>query len=373
MVDSVKKTSGYKKLEKTLILLTTGYYSRKYFEYGPYYKLWSRNAIEGNRFRFGMRTANNLSKTIELNGYLAYGTADKDFKFGTGLMWKIKKEPWTLAQLKYYQDMIQLGANLSNYGTDNIFVIKGDNDRLLFIKNIEFDLERDIIKSLSGTLSFAHKEIFPTDSISFNNGNIPRISASEISLKTRFALNEQFIEAVFHRQSLGSFYPIVDFTYSNGLSKVLNTTYPYQKFTLGFKYYFNLRFAGKIRYYFEAGIIKGKVPFPLLQLHEGMMRIVYDEYAFNLMDFYEFASDKYVSFFGEYHLNGLFLNRVPLLRKLKMREVFYLKGVWGSLKDDHKTIMSFPVNEKELHNFKRRVSEKMESSSVSNSISNSSW
>jgi hypothetical protein len=65
-----------------------------------------------------------------------------------------------------------------------------------------------------------------------------------------------------------------------------------------------------------------------------------------LMDFYEFASDKYVSFFGEYHLNGLFLNRVPLLRKLKMREVFYLKGVWGSLKDDHKTIMSFPVNEK---------------------------
>jgi hypothetical protein len=92
----------------------------------------------------------------------------------------------------------------------------------------------------------------------------------------------------------------------------------------------------------EGGIVSGRVPFPLLRLHEGNMGIAYDEYSFNLMNFYEFASDHYISFFGEHHFNGLFLNRIPLLRKLKFREVFYAKGVWGSLKDDNRNLLQFP-------------------------------
>lgn len=49
------------------------------------------------------------------------------------------------------------------------------------------------------------------------------------------------------------------------------------------------------------------------------------------MNFYEFASDAWVSWFWEHHFNGVLLGRLPLIKKLKWREVLVCKGVWGTL------------------------------------------
>jgi hypothetical protein len=345
MVNIVKSTPSFRRVENFSYFIGTGYIRKGYFEFGPYYKVYSKNAIEGDRFRLGIRSSNTFSKKIELNAYGAFGFQDQKGKYGVGTKWKIQREPWTLAQINYYEDLIQLGANLSNFGTDNIFSVSGNNDKLLFIKNIEIGIERDLMKSLNGTLFYSNKEIFPTDSILFigeTGANIPRISASEFTLSLRFGINEEYIESVFHRQSFGSLYPIIEFKFTKGVSKLVGVPYPYQKYMIGFKHHISYGFAGKTKYYVESGIVNGRVPFPLLQLHEGKIGIAYDEYSFNLMNFYEFASDRYISFFGEHHFNGLFLNRIPFLRKLKFREVVYAKGVWGSLKDDNRNLLQFP-------------------------------
>lgn len=346
MVDNITNQPTFKKIENFVYLIATGYLKRKYIELGPYYKIYSKNAIEGSRFRLGTRTSNKFSKKIELNTYLAYGVNDQKIKYGFGTKWKIKNSPWTLAQFNYSNDLIQLGANLGDYGSDNIYSVSGKNDKLLFIEDYELGIEHDLTKSLTTTVFFSKKKISPTDSISFineNNENINEIISSEITINAHFGINEEFIEATFNRQSFGSLYPIIEAQYTYGFPNFMGSQYKYSKLTLSFKHFISFAFLGKTKYYIEAGKIFGTVPFPLLKLHEGSLSYMYNKYSFNLMNYYEFASDEYISFFAEHHFNGLILNKIPLIRRLKFREVIYAKGVWGNLSYENKHTLQLPA------------------------------
>jgi hypothetical protein len=64
--------------------------------------------------------------------------------------------------------------------------------------------------------------------------------------------------------------------------------------------------------------------------------------AYNMMKYYEFASDQFISFAAFHHFEGLFLNKVPLLRRLKWREVVTFKSVWGTVNDANRKILVFP-------------------------------
>ena len=49
------------------------------------------------------------------------------------------------------------------------------------------------------------------------------------------------------------------------------------------------------------------------------------------MDYYEFASDRWVSAMYEHNLNGLILGRIPLIKLLDLREIITVKAAWGTL------------------------------------------
>lgn len=92
----------------------------------------------------------------------------------------------------------------------------------------------------------------------------------------------------------------------------------------------------------EAGKIWGNVPYVLMQLHGGNETYIYDEMAFNMMNYYEFASDQYASIGLFHHFEGLFLNKLPLLRKLKWREVISAKAVIGTVNNQNRSTLIFP-------------------------------
>lgn len=53
------------------------------------------------------------------------------------------------------------------------------------------------------------------------------------------------------------------------------------------------------------------------------------------MNFLEFVSDHYAAVNFDVHFNGFFLNKVPLLRSLKWREVASAKFLWGNVRDEN--------------------------------------
>ena len=53
--------------------------------------------------------------------------------------------------------------------------------------------------------------------------------------------------------------------------------------------------AGWLKYNIEAGKVWGTLPFPLMKIMPGNETFYHDDYAFNLMNYYEFIADEYIS------------------------------------------------------------------------------
>jgi hypothetical protein len=81
----------------------------------------------------------------------------------------------------------------------------------------------------------------------------------------------------------------------------------------------------------EAGKIIGKVPYPLLSIHRANQTYSYQSSSYNLMNFLEFVSDQYTSLNIDHCFNGFIFNKIPLLQKLKLREIVTFKILYGSL------------------------------------------
>ena len=80
----------------------------------------------------------------------------------------------------------------------------------------------------------------------------------------------------------------------------------------------------------------------LLDIAPGNEIYYYNRYAFNLMNRYEFIHDKYAGINFEHNIgNGLF-RFIPLLKKLKFRQFYSARALWGGLSDANRQYNSLP-------------------------------
>ena len=82
---------------------------------------------------------------------------------------------------------------------------------------------------------------------------------------------------------------------------------------------------------FNASYLYGTLPFPLLIIHPANRTYFYSEYSYNLMNVEEFVSDHYVGLNIDHYFNGFFFNKIPLLKKLRLRELIG-KILFGGLR-----------------------------------------
>ena len=54
----------------------------------------------------------------------------------------------------------------------------------------------------------------------------------------------------------------------------------------------------------------------------------------------EFLNDRYASLQLTWEMGGKILNRIPLLRKMKMREIIEFKTLWGTLSDKNNPFLA---------------------------------
>ena len=72
-----------------------------------------------------------------------------------------------------------------------------------------------------------------------------------------------------------------------------------------------------------------------MTVHRANQTYAYQLNSYNLMNFQEFVSDRFLGISVDHHFNGLFFNRVPLLKKLKLREVVSVKVLYGGVRDEN--------------------------------------
>ena len=355
MVDSIKNVPLYHNIYTLLSTVLGGYYDTKYVGIGPYYKMFSFNKLEGARFQLGLRTTTDFSRKIRLSGYGAYGTKDNHFKGGGGIEYMVNELPTSKLKLAYKHDAVQLGAGVNAFTEGNILssvFSRGNNDRLSLVNQGDISYEHEWRQGISNTFAAQMRTIFSSPYVPFVRPDgqvVNSIQTFSLQLKTRLSRDEIVVRKTFDKFSLGSDYPIVGIDLSMGVKGMFKNDYEYYRVVGTVLYDLGIPPIGTSKFIINGGKVFGKVPYPLLKLHEGNATYFYDTYAFSCMNYYEFASDLWVSLIYEHHFKGFFLGKIPLMKRLKWREVVIFKALIGTLEDrnkgrlaDTKAILLFP-------------------------------
>ncbi len=355
LVDTIRTLPAFKRYSDLVKTLYGGYYVYKMIELGPLFSTYSTNTIEGSRVRIGGRTSNSFSKWFELNGYVAYGFKDEKYKVGAGFRWMLQKKPTRqMLAFNYKNDYEILGQNANAFRQDNLFVSlfrRNPLSNLTQVEQYRGFYDKEWFNGFNTRLIVGHRIMTPLGTTQYNSNeffgdtlNIANIKSSEIGINIRFAYGERFLDGEFDRVSLGTKSPIFQVQFTEGFKGVLKSNYDYKKIIINMEDRIRINPIGYTNYVLQYGKIFGKVPYPLLELHPGNETFAYDFYSFNLMNYFEFVSDEYASAFVSHHFDGFFLNRIPLLRKLKLREVATGRAVIGKVSDTNRNAIIFPNN-----------------------------
>ncbi len=327
---------------RLLRTLARGYVDMGKIELGPLGSTYSYNRIEGHRIKFGARTRKLLGEKTSLGGYAAYGFQDQEIKYGASLSRILSKSPRKVVSASFTDDLELFGS--TQIARDDILATVsggGLGAQLAGFKEYRFNYEQEWFEGFYNQLEFSRKELTPRgNDFDFigSNSTDNKLVSTEISLYTHFGWKERFLSNDFDRVSLGSTYPIFDARLTWGLDGTLGGEVDYQKLVLGVSHRISLGNLGYLGYRVEGGKVWGDVPFPFLFIPPGNETFVLLPRAFNTMDFFEFIADQYVSASLSYHMEGLLFNKVPLLRKLKLREVFAVRGIAGQLGTNNRSL-----------------------------------
>ncbi len=362
MIDTIKSLPVYKTWVDIFTIFVSGYKVVNNFEIGPYFNLVSYNKVEGTRVRFGGRTSSKFSRWYELQGYVAYGFKDEKYKYSLGFKSFISKKPRRqLVGMTYKSDYEILGQSQNGFSQDNIFASLFRTSPLTNLTRVDQTYawyEREWVDGLTSKVTLIGRTITPLSADVYkyykSDGSIvtkENIKNTEVRLNVRFAYKEKFISGDFSRISLGTRWPVFQVTYAKSLQNAFRGEYDYQKVVLNIGDRIRLiSLLGYTDYTAEVGKIFGAVPYPLMELHGGNETYVYDYMSFNMMKYYEFASDQYASVGLFHHFEGLIFNKVPYLKKLRWREVVSCKALWGSVNEKNRRTLIFPTTLNALGN-----------------------
>jgi hypothetical protein len=342
-IDSLKKIPAFKRSMKIIMLFTTSYFTFNKFEIGPWGSFYSFNNLEGNRIKIGGATTSSFSKKLILEGYLAYGTRDYKYKYFGAATYSLT--PRTIYQfpVKYlklsYQDDVSIPGQDLQFDHPDSYALsfkRGITDKFLYYKVASIEYLNEFNNHFSFGLGYkistqkvAGNLIYKTDYLDTLN-NISGIKNSEVNLTFRYAPNEEFYQGKHSRSPLPSKYPVFQLRLAMGLKSIYND-YNYSRVQFSFTKTFYPSIIGYTYVTLEGGKIFGKVPFPLLFIHNANQSFIYQDNSYNMMNFLEFVSDQYISLNIDHCFNGFIFNKIPLLKKLKLREVVTCKILYGGI------------------------------------------
>lgn len=368
-VDSLVRMKSYRRLMDWGTLLLAGYKQAGPVELGPASTFYSFNPVEGFRLRFGGRTTTHLSTRYYSEAYAAYGFKDEKWKYFLSGTYSINNKsvysfPQNFIRASFQKDTKIPGQDLQFVQEDNLLLSfkRGPNDKWLYNNIFRLLYVKENTNHFSYNFGFKYWEQSPAGSIAYvksdinGSDSLPSLRTTEASLEFRWAPHEQFYIGKLYRTPIFNKYPILDFSYVTGIKGLFGGQYTYHNFDLNiFKRVYESQL-GYTDVTGDFGYLVGKVPFALAYIHHANQTYAYQLQSYNLMNFLEFVSDHYATAYVDHYFNGFFFNKVPLLKRLKWREVIEAKVLFGGLRDENNPAknpeaVKFPSTNGQLETF----------------------
>lgn len=363
MVDTLRDIPAFKNTLNLINIMSTGYVPVGKVDIGPINGFYGFNEVEGDKVRFGGETNLKFSKKFRLQGQLMYGFKDEKWKYSTQLLYSFNDDfnenPRHHILIKRQHDTNFPGQILEFINEDNFLLSfkRGLANKLIFFTTTKIDYLRELSNNFSYQFGVETRRERPIGGFNFfyKEGDVTRIlpftDISEAKVRLRWAPNEEFLQGRNYRTNLFNKYPIFTLDLSQGFAGVFSGDYNYTRVKLNIFKKFQFSFLGLAHVYLEGGKLFGEtLPYNLMFLPRANQTYAYQNHSYNMMNFLEFVSDQYVSLNVIYWMNGYLLNKVPLLRKMKLREVFTFKMLYGNVTDQNNPnlnpeLIQFPINE----------------------------
>lgn len=347
VIDSIGKKANFDRTLGILEALATGYIPWGFMNI-DYTSLLDYNYFEGLRPGLRAKTNDRVSRWFSLGGHVAWGSGDKEIKYGGEVLTTIYRPGDVEIRFSYSNDVEEAGnfnflENNSPFSSENYrrFMI----GRMDYVEQYNASFGLRFLRHFKGRLYFNLSEVRTGDNYTYLREGVENnlFRFTEAGLQLRFAYRERFMQTPKgNRISMGTDFPVFWFNYGRGLD-YMGGEYGYTRLQAGVFQTFSTKSLGKTSFMVEGGIVDEDVPLQKLFNGKGSFRKFSLEAAnsFATMRMLEFVSSQFVSFFFRQNFESL------LFRTGKFRPefVFITNIGFGNLSNlsNHESHLNIPM------------------------------
>lgn len=351
MMERMRQVPLFYWTEKVVKLLVSGYVptaEKSYFDVGPMTSLVSYNSVEGLRLRAGGMTTANLSRRWFARGYGAYGFRDHKWKYMAELEYSFRDKDYHSREFPMHSfratqlyDLNRLGQISTVHNADNFFLsVSRLPDRQMTyhrVSKLEYILETEQHFSLEARIQ--QERQYSTPYMTFINGygeNFRHYTINSFRLQLRYAPGEKFYQLKTGRTRINFDAPEMTLSHTYAPKGFMGNPFALNVTEASFFKRIWLSAFGYVDLTLKGGHVWSRTPYPGLLIPGANLSYLIMPDLFSCMNPMEFINDSYAQWDLTYWANGLILNYIPIVKRLKLREAFMFKGVWGHLSDRNK-------------------------------------
>ncbi len=361
LLDTLKTVPKFKTYYNLVSIMGSGYVEidKWNMDIGNVYDVFGYNDAEGPRIRVGARTYFGENDPWRLEGYLAYGFSDQKFKHGFQGKIIVDQKSRLILAAGQRRDIEQLGVSLTatndvlgrSIASSSVLTV-GVNNKLTNINLTAVGAEVEPLTNLRirlgstfRTLSSALPDVFSLDYLdpTAPNGISSEIRQFDVSMNLIYTPRKKTIGYGVERRDINDTYSTLFLNYTKGVPGPFGSEFDYRKLQFSYSEPWQIGGLGRLYSTIEIGKTFGEVPLGLLNVIPGNQTLFTTYGTFANLDFYEFVTDTYVAVHLEHNFNGRLFSRIPMLRKLNLREIVGIRGAWGELSNGN-IILNSPTN-----------------------------
>lgn len=316
------------------------------FDIGPVTSMFSHNYSDGFRARIGGKTTGAFNKHFFLEGYYTHGFKSHNSYYGVVVDYcfnKKKYSPYEFPMRKIrFESSYEVTSAADRFlqnSKDNLFVsLKTEKVNMQYKTNMQrlsFTWETDYGLNFNTAFKLESNEVAgDLHFIHVTDGREDKtLRTTQCSAEVHFCPGQTYIMTKQDRWPLNKDRPDFVIRHTVGIKGLFGGQFNTNQTDISvFKRQW-LGSWGRMDFRVRASAQWNKVPFQFLLTPPMCLSYVEQEGTLNMLHNMELFMDRRVSWSVEWNLNGKIFNRIPLLKKLKLREYIGFKGCWGMLTD----------------------------------------